>query len=84
MQAVRQRINEETKEIQDTMEQARSKAQMLGDYQLFFQGASEGLKAVGLTEDELTPIELAGKAIQADIEAEQNRFLLEQELRGQG
>ena len=84
MQAARQRISEETKNVQDTLEQATLKAQILGDYQLLFQGANEALNAIGLTDDELKPITLAHKAIQADIDAEQNRFLLEQELRDQG
>lgn len=83
MKSARQRITEETQHITDNLDLASRKAQMLGDYQLFFQGANEALVAIGLSEDDLRPIALAEKAIQSDIDAEQNRFLLEQELRGQ-
>lgn len=81
MQAARHRINQETQGIGDTLEQAKAKSQMLGDYQLYFQGANELGSALGLSEDDLRPVALAARAIQADIEAEENRALLEQELR---
>ena len=83
MQAARQRISTETNNISDGLEHAQAKGQILGDYQLYFQGASEAAAALGLTDEDLRPIVLAEKAIQADIEAEQNRVLLEEELRNQ-
>lgn len=83
MKSARQRITEETQNITDNLDLASRKAQMLGDYQLFFQGANEALLTIGLSDDDLKPISLAEKAIQSEIDAEQSRFLLEQELRGQ-
>lgn len=83
MQAARQRISSETNNISDSLDQSRAKGQILGDYQLYFQGASEALASLGLPEEETRPIALAQKAIEADIEAERNRTLLEEELRSQ-
>lgn len=80
MQAARQRVASETNGISDSLDQSRAKGQILGDYQLYFQGASEALEALGLPEDDRRPISLAQKAIEADIEAERNRTLLEEEL----
>lgn len=80
LQSARQRISQETQSL-DSLEQARAKAQLLGDYQLYFQGAHEALEAIGLDADELKPVALAARAIETDIQAEQTRALLEEELR---
>lgn len=80
LQSARQRIAQETQNL-GSLEQAQVKAQMLGDYQLYFQGASEALAAIGLEAEDLKPVSLAARAIESDIQAEQTRALLEEELR---
>lgn len=77
--SARQRIAQETQNL-GSVEQSQAKAQMLGDYQLFFQGALEALQVIGVDADEIKPLALAARAIESDIQAEQTRAALEQEL----
>ena len=83
IQAARKRIDDETSKISDPLVQAQTKSQMLGDYQLFFQGAREALAAIGISDEDVRAVALVEKAIQSDIDAEQNRIALEEELRGE-
>lgn len=80
LQSARQRIAHETQSL-GSLEQAQAKAQMLGDYQLYFQGASEALAAVGLDAEDIKPVSLAARTIESEIQAEETKALLEEELR---
>jgi hypothetical protein len=80
LQTARQRITQETQNL-GSLEQAQAKAQLLGDYQLYFQGASEALSAIGLDADDLKSVALAARTIESEIQAEEAKALLEEELR---
>lgn len=79
LNSARTRITQETQNM-GSIEQAQTKAQMLGDYKLFFQGALEALQVIGLDADEIKPLMLASSAVESDIQAEVTRAALEQEL----
>lgn len=80
LNAAKSRVDEATASTKNSLDGSLAKTQVLGDYQLYFQGVGDALTALNVSAEEARPVVLAVKSIELDITAEENRQALEREL----
>ena len=80
LNSAKARVDEAVSSSKNSLDGSLAKTQVLGDYQLYFQGVGDTLTALNISAEEARPVVLAVKSIELDITAEENRQALEREL----